>query len=162
MADDRHSEDKLWEMIGDIRTTMLTTNSGERLESRPMAAFPDRAGRAIWFITRIDTGKTHDVEANPAVNLGFAAPDDDSYISISGHARVVRDPVKAKELWNPFAEAWMPEGPEAPTTALIRVEPTDATLWDSPSSKLVKLFEVAKANITQTPPKSDEVTHFKM
>ena len=71
---------------------------------------------------------------------------------------MLRDPAKAKELWNAFAEAWMPEGPEAPTTALIEVTPKHATLWDSPS-KIVQLFQVAAANITQKPPSGGEVTH---
>lgn len=149
---------KLWNMIDDIRVAMLTTEGNDGLESRPMSAYTDKDAGLIRFITRIDSGKTDEIKDDSKVNLGFADSKGNKYVSVTGTARVVRDPVKQKELWNPFAEAWMPEGPEAPTTALIEVNPAHATIWDSPG-KLAMLVKVAKANITQTPPKDDEVTH---
>lgn len=157
MSDDRYPETKLWEMIDDIRVAMLTTKRGDRLESRPMHAYLDRDARCLWFITPLDTEKTHEIADGEAVNLAFVDKDDQTYVSLNGHARVVRDVAKQKELWNAFAEAWLPQGPEAPDVGLIRVDPIDATYWDSPSSKIAKLWEVAKANATQTPPDNDEV-----
>ena len=77
--------------------------------------------------------------------------------SVTGHAHVVRDVAKQKELWSSFAEAWLPQGPEAPDVGLIRVDPIAATYWDSPSGKIAQLWEIAKANVTQTRPDSDEV-----
>ena len=41
---------------------------------------------------------------------------------ITGRAEVVDDDAKLKELWNTFAEAWLPEGPEDPNATLIRVD----------------------------------------
>ncbi len=155
------SEDKLWDAMKDMRVGMLTTDGGEGLESRPMSAYLDREARKLWFITRLDSNKTDEIAEGTPVNVAFADPGDNSYISLTGNARVVRDPAKTKELWNAFAEAWLPEGPEAPTTGLIEVTPSHATLWDSPS-KVVQLFQVAKANITQTPPSGDHVTHVRM
>ena len=76
---------------------------------------------------------------------------------LNGHARVMRDVAKQRELWNAFAEARLPQGPEAPDVGLIRVDPVDAIYWDSPSSKITKLWEVAKGNATQTPLASDKV-----
>lgn len=148
---------KVWDMIEDIRVAMLTTDTPHGLESRPMSAYVDKAGHAIWFITRIDSDKTDEIKEDAHVNLAFADSKANKYVSVTGTARVVRDPVKQKELWNPFAEAWLPEGPDAPTTGLIHVTPAQATLWDSPG-KLALLVQVAKANITQTPPKDDNVT----
>ncbi len=153
--------DKLWDAIKDIRTGMLTTSGAKGLESRPMSASVDREGGRLWFITRIDSEKTSEIAENADVNVAFAAPNSNSWVSVTGTARVVRDAAKAKELWSPFAEAWMPEGPEAPTTALIEVTPQHATLWDEPN-KLVQLFQVAAANITQKPPTGGEVVHVTM
>ncbi len=151
-------EEKLWDAIEDARIAMLTTDGSDGLESRPMSAYLDRDARKLWFITRTDSHKTGEIAEGSAVNVSFADPGDNSYVSVTGTARMVRDPAKAKELWNPFAEAWMPEGPEAPTTGLIEVTPTHATLWDSPS-KVVQLFQVAVANVTKKPPSGGEVTH---
>lgn len=153
--------DKLWDTIKDIRTGMLTTQGADGLESRPMSASVDRDAGKLWFITRIDSSKTHEIADDAEVNVAFAAPNSNSWVSVTGSARVIRDAAKAKELWSPFAEAWMPEGPEAPTTALIEVNPRHATLWDEPN-KLVQLFQVAAANITQKPPSAGEVTHVNL
>ena len=155
MADDTT---KVWNMIDDIRVAMLTTETANGLESRPMSAYVDQAAHAIWFITKIDSDKTNEIKDDAHVNLAFADSKGNKYVSVTGTARVLRDPAKQKELWSPFAEAWLPEGPDAPTTGLIHVTPEHATLWDSPG-KLAMLVKVAKANVTQTPPKDDKVTH---
>ena len=159
MSDAHDTEDKLWEMIKDIRVAMLTTMNGERLESRPMQAYVEPENRQILFLTRLDSGKAHEIGHGTQVNLGFSSPDHQSYVSISGTATASHDGPKQNALWSKYAEAWLPEGPDAPTTGLIRVTPEHATLWDSPSSKLVRLFQVAKANVTQTPPAMGKVEH---
>jgi general stress protein 26 len=149
---------KFWDMIDDIRVAMLTTKAANGLESRPMSAYVDKDAHTITFITRIDSDKTDEIADGAPVNLAFANSSANKYVSVTGTARVTRDPAKQKELWNPFAEAWLPEGPEAPTVGLIHVTPAYATIWDSPG-KLAMLVKVAKANLTQTPPKDDKVTH---
>ena len=154
---DTNSEEKFWALIEDIQVAMLTAKRGEKLESRPMSAYVDKGDRAIYFLTKIDSAKTHEIESDEEVNLAFVDNDDRTYVSVTGNARVERNPAKQKQLWGPFAEAWMPEGPEAPSTGLIVVRPTEATYWDSPSSDAVQLFRVAVANVTQSPPKGDEV-----
>lgn len=155
------SEQKLWKTIKDLRTAMLTTEGERGLESRPMATYLDEDSRTIRFITRIDSSKTDEIRDDAHVNLAYSDTNADTYVSVTGTARVTRDVAKQKELWNPFAEAWMPEGPEAPTTALIEVTPSHASIWDAPS-KLVKLFEVARANLTQTPATSGDVVHVEL
>ena len=149
---------KLWDMMDDIRVAMLTIANGSALESRPMSAYVDREARLVWFITRTDTEKAHEIASGSEVNLGFADKSGNRFVSVSGTAEVVCDPAKQKELWNAFAEAWLPEGPGAPTTGLIKMTPVHATLWDSPG-KLAQLFNVAKANVTQTPASSGDVAH---
>lgn len=157
MADDPYPENKLWDIIAEIRVAMMTTRHGDKLESRPMHSYVDREARCLWFITPLDSAKTHDVEDGAVINLAFADIDESHYVSLNGRAQVVRDVAKQKELWNAFAEAWLPQGPEAPDVALIRVDPIDATYWDSPSGRLATFWEVAKATVTQRRPDSDEV-----
>ncbi len=157
MTDTRYPEAKLWEMIEDIRVAMLTTRRGDRLESRPMHAYVDPGENCLWFLTELGSEKTLEIAEGESVNLAFVDKDDQSYISVTGRARVVRDLAKQRQLWNAFAQAWMPEGPEGEDVGLIRVDPIDATYWDSPSSKLAVLWEVAKANLTKEPPSNSEV-----
>lgn len=152
---------KFWDAIEDIRVAMLTTETDNGLESRPMSAYVDRQAGDIWFITKLNTDKTQEIKDNAHVSLAFANASTNKYVSVTGTARVVRDVAKQQELWGPFAEAWLPEGPEAPTTGLIHVTPAYGTVWDSPG-KLATLFRVAKANVTQTPPKDDHVVHVNL
>lgn len=148
--------DRVWDAIEDLRTGMLTTEGHNGLESRPMSASVDRETHSLWFITRVDSAKTGEIADDAHVNVSFAG--ESKWVSLTGTARVVRDPVKAKALWSPFAEAWMPEGPDAPTTALIEVRGAHATLWDEPG-KLAQLVNVAVANVTQKPPSSGDEVH---
>ncbi len=153
MAD--HPEAKLWDTIETIRTAMLTTKAGDTLQSRPMSAYVDKATHKIYFITHLDTEKTHEIGEGDAVNLAFADASSQNYISIEGHARVTQDAMRQKALWNSYAEAWLPQGPESPDVGLIEVTPTQATYWNAPSSKLVQLWKVGVANVLQTPPSSN-------
>ena len=155
---DTHPETKLWDLIEKIRTTMLVTRSGDCLESRPMSAYPDRDAKRIYFITPMNTDKTHEIAEGDTVNLAFADTSGQNYVSVEGHARVLQDVALQKKLWNAFAEAWLPQGPEAPDVGLIEVTPSQATYWDSPSLKLVQLWQVAVANVTQTPPSGEVQT----
>lgn len=149
---------KLWDLIEKIRITMLVTRSGNTLQSRPMSAYPDRDARLIRFITPLNTNKAHEIGDGDAVNLAFADTSGQNYVSVEGHARVIQDVAMQKKLWNPFAEAWLPQGPEAADVGLIEVTPVQATYWDSPSLKLVQLWQVAVANVTQTPPDGEVKT----
>ena len=78
-------------------------------------------------------------------------PDKDSYVSVSGTARLVEDPTKKQQLWNKAAEAWF-SGPSDPDLALVQVRITHADFWDVKESKLVQIYEMAKAVVTGRPP----------
>ena len=98
MTDTRYPEAKLWEMIEDIRVAMLTTRRGDRLESRPMHAYVDPGENCLWFLTELGSEKTLEIAEGESVNLAFVDKDDQSYISVTGRARVVRDLAKQRQL----------------------------------------------------------------
>lgn len=147
--------DKFWKLVDDIKTAMLTTRKDDTLPSRPMHAYCARGEGKIFFIIDMSSEKTHEIGEGDAVNLVFVDIAAQHYVSVTGTARVLRDPERQKAMWNPFAEAWLPQGPEAADVGLIEVTLDEAVYWDSPASKLVTLWKVAIANITQTPPSSD-------
>jgi general stress protein 26 len=77
-------------------------------------------------------------------------------VSISGHAQVVRDLAKQKELWSEPLRVWFPGGPEAPEVALVKVTVDGAEYWDSPSSTFVHAYGYLKAVTTGKPPAPGE------
>ena len=63
-------------------------------------------------------------------------------------AAVVDDDAKLKELWNTFAEAWLPGGPEDPNAVLIKVDVEHGEYWDTPGGKVASLLSFAKTKLT--------------
>jgi general stress protein 26 len=89
-----------------------------------------------------------EVDRHIEVNLGYADPGSNTFVSVSGKAQLVRDAAKAQELWSPILKAWFPDGLHDPDLALLRVKVEHAEYWDSPSSKLVQLAGFVKAVAT--------------
>lgn len=67
------------------------------------------------------------------------------YVSVSGHARLLRDREKMQELWTRWVEPWFPNGLDDPDLALLEVTVDDAEYWDAPASRTQRLFGLARA-----------------
>ncbi len=149
-ADD--ARQKVWDLIDDIKFAMLVTRGVDgRLYARPMAAQEKGVDDLLWFFTAADTPKVMEIEDNPTVLLTYAKPEDQSYVSISGTARIVRDQAKIDELWSEPLKAWFPKGKDDPNVTLICVEPESAEYWDNPSSAFVQAFGYMKGKLTGRP-----------
>jgi len=132
---------------------MFTTrNQDGHLVSQPMTRQHTDDHGGLWFYTSTLTGLWENIAHDPEVNLAFTAPDDSLYVSVSGTAERVVDRARIHEFWNPLVAAWFPNGPEDEHVVLVRVAPHGAEYWDSNDSKMVRLFQIAKAAVTGTPP----------
>ena len=156
MNDTNASRDKLWTMIKDIKFGMFTTRHGSNghLHSRPMTTQNkglDSDDSLRFFMSR-KGDPVDDLHADPTVNVVYADPSSDTYVSVSGTAATVEDQGKKNQLWNKVVEAWFPGGPTDPDLALVQVKIIHANYWDVKSSKLVQLFAMAKAAVTGKPP----------
>ena len=148
--DDRdESLARLRELIADIRIAFLTTMDEDGLlHSRPMATQAMDEEGVLWFFTSDYTPKVHDVLLHKQCGLMYALPEKNRYVSICGHAELVRDPETLKRLWKPALQAWFPKGLDDPNLALLKVEMENAQYWDASSSKLVQLYQAVKAFAT--------------
>lgn len=144
--------EKLIDLINHLHIAMFTTvSTTDTLRSRPMATLKiDEAERALWFFTAIDAPKSDEIAEEHQVCVTYASPQKQSYVSISGRAQIIRDLDKARELWTPMAKLWFPAGVEDPRLGLLRVQMDEAEYWDSPSSKVVQLFGMAKGALMRT------------
>jgi general stress protein 26 len=146
---------KLVELTKDIRITMFTTIDDEgHFVSRPMAQQLTEGDGDLWFFAERDSRVIEQINANSHVSLTLSS--NDTWISIDGEARMVDDSAKAKELWNSFVEAWLPQGPEDPSVVLIKVEPHTAEYWDSPGGRVASLISLVKAKVTGEPYKGTD------
>ena len=146
---------KLVELTKDIKITMFTTIDAEgHFVSRPMAQQQTEPDGDLWFFAERDSRVVEEITANSHVGLTLSS--NDTWISIDGDAQVVNDSAKAKELWNTFVEAWLPQGPEDPSVVLIKVDPHTAEYWDSPGGRVASLISLVKAKVTGEPYKGTE------
>jgi general stress protein 26 len=142
---------KIRELVDGIEIAMLTTvDDAGSLRSRPMAAQEMADDGTLWFFTGKSAPKVHEAQEYP-VNVAFSDAKANTYVSVSGTARLVTDSAKIHELWKPQLRAWFPDGVDDPDIALLSVKPTAAEYWDAPARSLVHLFGLAKALVTRQP-----------
>ena len=150
------SRARLWDLIHDIRFAMFTTrHSNGHLHSRPVTTQNSAVDEdaSLWFFMSRSGAPVADLQADPVVNVGYADPGKDRYVSVSGKASVVEDMAKKNQLWSKFAEAWFPAGVNDPDLALVQVKIIHADYWDVKESKVVQLYKMAKAVFTGEKPR---------
>lgn len=161
MANDEHLQDRhtsaeeqqeIWRKAEKLRFAMMTTRSSDAtLGSRPMTLQGVDGDGTLWFFTSADTQLVEDVHEDRAVNVAFADPGDDFYLSISGIGHFIDDRQKVEALWTPMAAAWF-DGPTDPKLAMLRVQPERVDYWKNDAGRLVQMAAMAKAVLTNTRP----------
>lgn len=141
---------KVRELVKDIDFCMLTTvDENNDLHSRPMSVNgeidPDGD---LWFFTNASSHKVSEIARLPKVNVSFADPENQHYVSITGTAQLVRDRQKIDELWKPEFKMWFPNGKDDPDVALLRVSLEKAEYWDSPSSTIAYALHFVSSLVT--------------
>ena len=147
--------ERLWALIKNIRFAMFTTrHQNGHLHSRPMTTQNSAVEEdsSLWFFMSRKGEPVADLVTDPVVNVVYANPGEDSYVSVSGIAAVIEDGAKKRQLWSKLNEGWFPGGPTDPDLALVQVRIVHANYWDVKESQIVQLFKMAKAAITGTPP----------
>ena len=153
---DTSDQQKLVELLDDMPIAMMTTFGTEGPRSLPMARQQVEPSAELWFITARDTEHVRAIATEPRVALTFSSRS--AWVALEGRATVVDDQARLKELWNTFAEAWLPGGPEDDNATLIRVDVESGEYWDTPGSKLASAISFAKAKVTGEPYDSDHGT----
>jgi general stress protein 26 len=149
MNTDQDDVKKLAKLIKGIGIAMLTTRDDDgTLRARPMQTQDQAFDGTLWFFTQASSHKVLEIDREHQVNLSYAKPDENRYVSVSGTAALVRDRARIDELWSPVLKAWFPKGKDDPDVALLRVDVAKAEYWDASSPTIVKLVGFAKAVLT--------------
>jgi general stress protein 26 len=147
---------QLYELIDDIEIALMTTRRADgSLVSRPMATQARAEGSDLWFVTNAETAKIDELETDPHVNLAYYKNGTYEFVSVSGIARLSRDPQLIRELYSPDWRAWFGDeggarngGPEDPRLVLVLVEAHSATYLKARHGKAITLFNVVKGVVT--------------
>lgn len=143
--------DKLRELIEGIETAMLTTIDNGVLRSRPMGTRQIDLDGSIWFFTNAETHKVNEIMKDNRVNISYASPENNTFVSISGTAKFSTDETKIVQLWDPLEKAWYPKGLDDPTLVLLKVYVKQAEYWDANSSAFIEIAGFLKAVVTGKP-----------
>jgi general stress protein 26 len=149
--EDQHQQiQKLRDLIKDIEIGMLTTvDQDGSLRSRPMSTNGEvDSDGTLWFFVYASSHKIDEVDRHQQVNVSFAAPNKQRYVSVSGWAELVQDRNKVQELWKPELKAWFPQGLDEPDIALLKVNAEKAEYWDAPSSFVAHTIGLVKSITT--------------
>ncbi len=82
---------------------LITRGDSGQLRVRTMDPFLPEDDMTVWLGTHRKTRKVQDIQNDPHVALYFFAPDAGGYVSISGTARLVDDPIEKARRWK---EGW--------------------------------------------------------
>lgn len=159
MTDTPSDRKSLWNKIKGIRFGMLThRHPGGMLHSHPMTTQNKSLdeGDVLFFFVSAQSEMASGLREDGMVNIAYASPQDDSYVSVAGMARVTHDPARVQQLWSPAAQTWFPQGPADPDLALLEVSIEHAEFWDTQESKMTQMFKKAKAALTGSRPQLGE------
>jgi general stress protein 26 len=124
---------RLLALMEDFSVAMMTTIQPRdgSLHCRPMMAQAPGFDGNLWFFSRFASSKVDEIRAGSQVNLSFSDPNNGCYLSVSGAAYVERDYQKMQELWSEVYRSWFPLGLEEPDMVLLRIEVSEAEIWDA-------------------------------
>lgn len=157
MADSSNPRAVLWELIKDIRVAMIThAHTDGHLHAVPMTTANQEGmqeDQHLYFLIAQNSELARCASQHLAVNVAYADPDKDRYVSVAGQARLSDEAALKETLYSPMAKAWFPDGPTDPALRVLVVRAEHAAYWDVKHNKLVQLFAMAKAAVTGEPPK---------
>lgn len=99
------------------------------MRARPMAMRPAQEEGAIYFLTDVDAPKAAEVWRNHAICLTLSDNRRQKYLSITGHAKIIDDTERVKEIWSVYDKAFWPDKDD-PRIRILRVTLDDAEFWE--------------------------------
>lgn len=137
-------------LLRDIDVAMFTTIAADgRLVSRPLGTQQVDFDGDLWFATSADSPKVAEILANPRVNVAYAAPERNVYVSVAGRARLVDDRARIEQFWSPAMQLFFHGGKDDPSLRLIHVRAESAEYWNSPAGLFGKALEFVLAAVDE-------------
>ncbi len=148
----REQAQEIWDYIKPIKVAMVTSHDHGQLRARPMRHEQEDFDGVLWFFTSKASDKVAELAEDARVCATYADTSSGTYVSLSGAVRFTDDSALIDKFWNAEAAAWFPDGKDDPNVALMGIYVEQAEVWDSKSNAMVKLYEIAKANLTGKTP----------
>jgi general stress protein 26 len=135
------------ELLHGFDTAMLVTRgrSGNLLRGRPLSVARVEDDGTLWFFTDVASGKVAELAMDSRAMAVFS--DSSKFVVMNGEVEVLRDAVRARELWKERFRVWF-TGPDDTSLALLRFLPIDGEYWNNAGAQGIKqAFRAATAYI---------------
>jgi general stress protein 26 len=144
------------EVLDGVRVAMLTTETDDGLEARPLTIVAQDED-TVWFLV---SRSAHWVNAATLSGqdslLAFEDARHASYVCLVGHLRLDDEPRRVRDLWTAPARAYF-DGPEDPDVVALAFDVTGGRWWDGPESRIGQSLALARAIVTHDASKVGEV-----
>jgi general stress protein 26 len=152
---------KLGELIDGIEVAMLTTHAADgSMVSRPLQTLAFDANGELVFFSAADSHKVEELSAHPDVNIAYAHPGEQRYVSVRGRVRVDRDRATIDALWTIGQKVFFPAGKDDPNLVVLRVRIRDAAYWESAGNFVARALDFARGMLSEEP--TDLGTHGRL
>lgn len=141
--------DKVWEMLKQFDIAVLVTQGSDHLRGRPMSTIPMPEKGVIYMLTEGQSSAARDIRVDGKVILSYVGRGD--HVSVAGQATVNPDKGLVKDLWNPGAQVFWPDGPEAHDVVVLVIDPGHVDVWDG-HGLLRGIASIVKGAITGQSP----------
>ncbi|WP_260284091.1 pyridoxamine 5'-phosphate oxidase family protein [Peribacillus aracenensis] len=124
-------KEKVLNIIRDHKIGVLSTVENNKPHSRYMTFFNDEL--TLYTPTSGKTEKTDEIEKNPNVHILIGYDNEglgDSYLEISGTAKINDSQELKDKLWNDSFEDWF-EGPKDPNYLILQIKPESIRLMNN-------------------------------
>ena len=143
---------KLGELIDEIEVAMLTTHAADgSMVSRPLQTLEFDASGELVFFTSIGSRKIDELSAHHDVNIAYANPGKQRYVSVRGTARIDRDRATIDALWSPVQKVFFTGGKDDPDLVVLRVRVRDAAYWESAGNFIARALDFASGMLSKDP-----------
>ncbi len=110
--------------------------------TRPMTAQMADDDGNIWFLSNKNSDSNVEIRQDDAVQLLFDGGSHTSFLSLFGHAELIKDKAMIEQLWQPIDRAWFKEGEADPNISVIKVVPHEGYYWDTKHGKVVSFLKI--------------------
>ena len=156
---------KFYALVDDLAFAMMTTRRSDgHLRSRAMANQKRAPGADLWFVTAADSEKVRDLTHDPHVNLSYFRDSNQEWVSVSGMARLSRDPQTVGQLYAADWRLWFPDRGDPrdgtaddPRILLIGIVIHAAEFLEATKSRPCVLYELVKGWLTGTEPDTGQM-----
>lgn len=148
MADTDDAPRPLPDLLSGGATCMVVTPAPDGLASRPVT-LAEATPQTLRFLVDTTADWARALELTPTlVNVAFADTGDNTYVSVTGNARLDHDRAEAQRLWNPAAKVFF-DGPDDPKLAVLEVDVERGQWWDGPNGRLRQAVALVKTAVTR-------------